>query len=610
MQRAQQFRRRLVATGVAVLAILLLAFSVAFRSAGKAEGLDQWVAHTREVLVAIADTRFTRTRMANETQKYCASRDAAALDDFQADRSRLQSDLERLRKLTADNPEQQSLLAELTPILNSYVTSLVQAIHQTSPQGKTSPGELSPAMDTPSAMPQIFSIFDELAANERVLLASRSAAFARVADQKHIVRFLFAVCLLVLAILAAAGYLIQREITRREQVEEGLRNTQELLKEKAAALTISEAEFRKQYAILDSVLDSMAEGVVVANGEGSFTLFNPAAEEILGVGRADIPPAEWSQYYQLYKPDQTTPLPSEQGPLARALRGEATDDVQMCVRNRHRSTPSFISVSGRPLITPQGHANGGLIVFHDITKLIEANCELEAFNYSVSHDLRAPLRHMDGYSRILEEEFASKLPEQAQHYIGRIRSAATRLHGLVEDMLLLSRTGRKTLRLESVSLGELVEEVRADVMLEAEGRDIQWRIHDLPDVDADPLLLRQVLTNLFCNAVKFSRHVNPAVIEVGSLEKTGEFTLFVRDNGAGFDPRYSDKLFDVFQRLHRQDEFEGTGIGLATAQRIVHKHGGRIWAESQPGQGATFFFTLGVPVGEVAIPGKDLGAPA
>lgn len=228
-------------------------------------------------------------------------------------------------------------------------------------------------------------------------------------------------------------------------------------------------------------------------------------------------------------------------------------------------------------------------------ELKEANGELEAFTYSVSHDLRAPLRHMDGFSRILQQEYGTHLPEAARHYLDRVRSATTHMSRLVEDLLQLSRLGRQAPQRRTVALSELLEEARAEVLeVATENRAIDWQIEALPEAEVDSSLFRQVLVNLLSNAIKFSRNQERPVIQVGSRTEKGETILFVRDNGAGFDPRFADKLFGVFQRLHRQDEFEGTGIGLATAQRIVHKHGGRIWAESQSGQGATFYFTVPV----------------
>lgn len=228
-------------------------------------------------------------------------------------------------------------------------------------------------------------------------------------------------------------------------------------------------------------------------------------------------------------------------------------------------------------------------------QLKEANGELEAFTYSVSHDLRAPLRHMDGFSRILQQEYGAQLPEEARHYLDRVRSATTHMSRLVEDLLQLSRLGRQAPQRRTVALNELLEQARAEVLETATNhRAIDWQIEELPEAEVDSSLFHLVWVNLLSNAIKFSRNQERPVIQIGSRTEKGETILFVRDNGAGFDPRFADKLFGVFQRLHRQDEFEGTGIGLATAQRIVHKHGGRIWAESQPGHGATFYFTVPV----------------
>ena len=225
-------------------------------------------------------------------------------------------------------------------------------------------------------------------------------------------------------------------------------------------------------------------------------------------------------------------------------------------------------------------------------ELQELNRELEAFSYSVSHDLRAPLRHMHGFSKMLEQEYGEQLPEEAKHYLERIRSGATHMSALVEDLLQLARVGRQVPQRETVSLREIVEEVRRDLSEGGANSNVAWQIGPLPDIEGDPVLLRQVFANLLGNAVKFSRNREHPQIEIASRGQNEDLLVYVRDNGAGFDPRFADKLFGVFQRLHRQDEFEGTGIGLATVQRIIHKHGGRVWAESQPDKGATFFFTL------------------
>jgi two-component system, sensor histidine kinase and response regulator len=237
-------------------------------------------------------------------------------------------------------------------------------------------------------------------------------------------------------------------------------------------------------------------------------------------------------------------------------------------------------------------------------QLAAANRELEAFSYSVSHDLRSPLRHVNGFARILLEDFAPSLPPAAQPHLNRICEGTAKMARMVEDLLNLSRLDRHQLGLKLIPLNTLVEAAIKDLEIECAGRKIEWRIATLPSVNCDPGLMQQVLANLLSNAVKYTRRQECALIEVGTSTINNQSVFFVRDNGAGFDPRYADKLFGAFQRLHRAEEFEGTGVGLATVARIVRKHGGRVWAEAETGKGAAFFFVLGqvAPIGpELAL---------
>ena len=227
-----------------------------------------------------------------------------------------------------------------------------------------------------------------------------------------------------------------------------------------------------------------------------------------------------------------------------------------------------------------------------ITELTAVNQELESFNYSISHDLRAPLRHIDAYTKILLEQPGLELVGEARTFVDRVRKSSGRMGRMVDELLELSRTSRVEPVRQATELKTLVEDVLFELNPEVHGREIEWRIGELPLVSCDPTLTRQVFANLLANAVKFTRDRSPAVIEVGQTLSDGQSTLFVRDNGVGFNRKYADKLFGVFQRLHRREDFEGTGIGLATVQRIVHKHGGRIWAEAELDKGATLYFTL------------------
>lgn len=232
-------------------------------------------------------------------------------------------------------------------------------------------------------------------------------------------------------------------------------------------------------------------------------------------------------------------------------------------------------------------------VLERTAQLQEANRELESFSYSVSHDLRAPLRHIQGYADMLVRATNGSLPDKALRYLKVITDASSEMGQLIDDLLAFSRMGRAELRTEVVDLGVLIEDVRRGLEMQARERNVIWRIDPLPRVHADPAMLKLAFANLIGNALKFTRTRDPAEIRIGcSGSEDDHAVIFVRDNGVGFDMAYVDKLFGVFQRLHRVEDFEGTGIGLANVRRIVSRHGGRVWAEGRPDAGATFFLTL------------------
>jgi PAS domain S-box-containing protein len=225
-------------------------------------------------------------------------------------------------------------------------------------------------------------------------------------------------------------------------------------------------------------------------------------------------------------------------------------------------------------------------------ELVDSNRELEAFSYSVSHDLRAPLRAIDGYSRILVEDYNDRLDDDGRRVLGVVCSEAQRMGRLIDELLNFSRVGRRTMELRETDMLALAETAYEEAIALEPGRKISAEMDALPAAHGEPIMLRQVWANLLMNAVKFTRHCNAALIQIGATHENGETIYFVRDNGAGFDMAHVGKLFGVFQRLHGEAEFEGTGVGLAFVKRIVQRHGGRVWAESAIDQGATFFFSL------------------
>jgi len=409
---------------------------------------------------------------------------------------------------------------------------------------------------------------------------------------------------------------IARDITARRQAEGARAAQTEELSRQSQELMRSKQDLQVQTALLQSVLDNMGEGLVAADEEGNFTLWNPAAEKILGLGAAKMPSQEWSRHYGIFLADTLTPFPPDQFPLARAIRGE-TCRAEMFARNAS-TDGAWIEATGRPLTGADGAQHGGVVVFRDITQkrsaeqeiqklnealerrvaertaqLEEANQELESFTYSVAHDLRAPLRHIAGFSGILVEEFSPVMNIEAQRYLHRIQEGTQKMGRLVDELLTLARVGRQPLSLQITGLNSIVQEVIAMLQPDVEGRQVEWKIADLPFVECDPALLRQVFQNLISNALKYSRPRSHAVIEIGQTLQNEQPVVFVRDNGVGFSMKYVDKLFGVFQRLHRAEDFEGTGVCLATVQRIIKKHAGRVWAEAELDNGATFYFTLG-----------------
>jgi PAS domain S-box-containing protein len=603
--------------GTAYILALLILFAVgviSYRDSRLESATQKWVVHSHDVLETIQDVTGRLDVAEGARMGFVLSGNRAFEKSFADSAGRALRAVGTLRDLTADNPRQQRRVDELQSILQQYFRpGAVQVENGTSVASNPARERDSVEQDHATSR-RIHEVVSEIKSDEIVLLADRTrAARASSTLVQWTTPFGYALSFLF---IVAAFVILRGEMIRRESVQQELMNAQAQLEKRVEERTRDLAEANQQLrrtqdrmAMAQSIARIGTYDLDIETGRSTWT---SEMEVLYG-----LPPGGFDgqidTWRALVHPDdlETTnrhyqQVVAERNPLELEFRIVRPDGQIRWLAARGRLFRDSagkltrligvnVDITDRKLRETQIESLNEILerrVDERTAELVRANQELEAFSYSVSHDLRAPLRHIDGFARILREEHAPELSDDGLRYLDRILSAVTHMGHLVDDLLTLARIGRKEMDRQRVNLDELVRQALAELAVEEQAREIEWRIETLPEVEGDRGLLKLVVFNLLSNAVKFTRTRRPAVIEVGNSGTPDAPIFYVRDNGVGFDPKYADKLFGVFQRLHRQEDFEGTGIGLATVQRIVRRHGGEIHAEAAPDRGATFLFTL------------------
>jgi len=570
---------RLIVIFIALALIVGLAFVIRSRITNATLDSMQWVSHTHEVKATVFELAASLNEM--EASAFAAQSDPLseqAAHRYGEARARYTPLLQKLRELTRDNPEQQERIGMLRAQVEGRVKLFDAALLERAAGRNTEAGQ---GLATAVTRFPIDEVLNSIVDDEEHLVAERQAVVERRAAMGGWI--IGAVSLVQLLLLAAIVWGSENQLRRR------------LAAEAAARQAVERAQL---------ILATVREPIAVVTRDLTILTCNLAFTDYYGLehdGKLGET-AAWNDPVLLQRMRDV--------PLTR----REIWDYELAQAVGSAESKRHVVVNARPMQLPDTDDVAILLTISDITarkqfeaqvlelnrqlegkvaQISDSNRELEAFSYSVSHDLRAPLRHITGFAEKLQRHLGETADEDTRHYSEVVVNSSRRMSSLIEDLLTYSRLGRHAMRFRGVDMQSMVEEVRIALTSSIEDRRIAWRIAPLPVVVADENMIRLVWQNLLDNAMKYTAAREEAVIEVGMGEPTPlEFTFYVKDNGVGFDMAYADKLFGVFQRLHKASQFAGTGIGLASVRRIVSRHGGRTWAESAPGEGATFFFSL------------------
>ncbi|MEO7932318.1 MAG: CHASE3 domain-containing protein [Chthoniobacterales bacterium] len=574
---------------IGFLVALLLLSGVAlvnWRHIADMQDSAEWVRHTEKVREAIHQLQIEMQEVETGMRGFVITGDETFLEPYEKARGQISGQYRLLRELTRDNPAQQKHCAMIEPTLFMRVAAAETAVtlrkmnnfESARDEVATGPGN--------GLMRQIYNVMEQMDHEEEVLLVKRSATAQEATDRAR--HLMLTGTGLSFILLIAVSAVVVRENRMRQRSE--------------LALKASHAELESSVRANRLIMKHSLDVICTVDKNGKFIFVSEAAERLWGYKPQEMAGRSYSDFVHPEDREKTRAMASE------IMAGKPVQDFE----NRYtRKDGSLISVVWSATWSNEDHTmfcvardltarkeseaaiaqlNEELI--HRATQLEETNKELEAFSYSVSHDLRSPLRGIDGFSQALEEDYAATFDDEGRGYLARIRGAARRMGELIDDLLKLSQITRAGMYPGRVDLTHLAETIRDDWQRREPDRQVQWDISPGMVVEGDLQLLRVALENLIGNAWKFTSKQPAARIECGSELHDGRRVYYVRDNGAGFDMTYAKKLFGAFQRLHSLAEFEGTGIGLATVQRIMHRHSGRVWAEGAVGQGATFYFCL------------------
>lgn len=575
---------RLLLLLAAVSASIMLPFFVIRHSNVASDEAASWVVHSEQVRSATYEIMYTLRDVESWVLKIGAGVDgASARPRYESSRQAVDPLLNRLRELTLDNPVQQTQVGAFQNIAAGRLVLFNQSLEKYAADDRL--GFLLAIVQAQDLFP-ISEITGKILAEENRLLSDR----VRLAiSAKTQARWIAIVAAIVQALVLGALILFFERRMRTQRR--------------------ADADARGAIARSQQMLETMHEPIALLDADLHLLKSNLAFERLYATGPDrsvgktidGIGKGAWSDPVLIQRLRDTVASNRELWDYEATQITHDTIRREMLINARRMNLPNqlqpavLLSVSD---ITTRKFSEKRIIDLNSqlaakVEQVSESNRELEAFSHSVSHDLRAPLRHIVGFAQKLRKHLGDQIDEQGEHCLGVVENSAKRMSMLIEDLLVYSRLGRNVLRMQPVDMQTLVEDTKAMLINEAGDRKIFWKIAPLPVIAADENMMRLVWQNLIGNALKYTSKVAEAQIEIGLAESdSGEYVFTVKDNGAGFDPNYADKLFGVFQRLHSQADFPGTGIGLANVRRIVARHGGRVWADAALNEGATFSFSI------------------